>query len=133
VDPWGWAGSGGAYIFEHEQSGSYIGKGEEGRMQQSITERTTGPTDKLLGAAHVSTNGDNDLGKMVEYKTMVDSGFDPSAGREGVPDGFLNKHTSGKSTWDANPSKQVKATELSNELLKKFGADKIARAAGKCT
>lgn len=82
--------------------------------------------DCLVGAAHIGTNGDNDLGKMVEYKTMELKGFKPELGRRGVPKGFTNSHTSGLSTWLANPQKQAEATQLAVELIARFEASKIA-------
>jgi hypothetical protein len=119
------AGTGGAYMFEWAKGGKYIGKGELGRMGDSMAERKK-PNDCLKGVAHVSTEGDNDLGKMVEYKAMELSGFKPGAG--GVPSGFANSFLSGKSTWDVNPNKQAEATKKAKELIAKFNASKLAIA-----
>ena len=85
----------------------------------------------LIGKAHVSTGGNNDLGKMVEYKAMKDADFRPG-GKSGVPDGYLNNHMSGKSTWDANPHLQGKATELADKLRADYEADVKARAKVGC-
>jgi RHS repeat-associated protein len=128
VDPLGLAGTGGAYMFEHSKSGSYIGKGESGRMNQSIIARKKGPKDCLLGKASISTGGDNDLGKMVEYAAMRDAKFTPGMGKAGITAGFSNAFVSGKSTYDiANPAKQAQADKLAKTLKAKFTADKVAR------
>ncbi len=131
VDIFGLAGSGGAYLFGFASGDKYIGKGEIGRMNQSISTRTSqvgkmGGDNTLIGKAHVSTGGNNDLGKMVEYKTMKDAGFRP--GGAGVPADYLNNHMSGKSTWDANPQLQARATELADKLQADYDADVKARA-----
>ena len=91
----------------------------------------------FLGLA--GTGGDNDLGKMVEYQTMILSGFTPGIGKEGIPSGFVNSFVSGKSTYDAhfkssNPNKvkkAEKATELAKELIAKFNKSK-AEIASNC-
>ena len=119
-------------MFEWQKGGKYIGKGEEGRFKDSKNQRRKGPDDCLLGEAHISTGGDNDLGKMVEYQTMILSGFTPGIGKERIPSGFVNSFVSGKSTYDAhfkssNPNKvkkAEKATELAKELIAKFNKSK---------
>jgi hypothetical protein len=131
IDPFGLTGTGGAYLFGFASGDKYIGKGEVGRMNQSISTRTSqvgklGGDNTLIGQAHISTGGNNDLGKMVEYKAMKDAGFQPGGG--GVADGYLNSHMSGKSTWDANPDLQEKATELAKKLRADYDADVEARA-----
>lgn len=131
IDVLGLAGTGGAYLFGFASGDKYIGKGEIGRMKGSISTRSSqvakmGSNSTLIGKAHVSTSGNNDLGKMVEYKAMRDAGFEP--GRAGVPDGYLNSHMSGKSTWDANPHLQDKATEMASKLKADYEADAKARA-----
>ena len=139
VDFLGLAGTGGAYMFEWQKGGKYIGKGEEGRFKDSKNQRRKGPDDCLLGETHISTGGDNDLGKMVEYQTMILSGFTPGIGKEGIPSGFVNSFVSGKSTYDAhfkssNPNKvkkAEKATELAKELIAKFNKSK-AEIASNC-
>ncbi len=130
IDILGLSGTGGAYMFGFASGDMYIGKGEVGRMNQSISTRSTqvskmGGDNTLIGKAHISTGGNNDLGKMVEYKAMYDAGFEP--GRGGVPDGYLNRHMSGKSTWDANPHLQDQATELAKKLRADYDADVKAR------
>lgn len=105
-------------------------------MNQSISIRTSqvgkmGRDNTLIGVAHISTGGNNDLGKMVEYKAMHDAGFVPG-GKHNVPDGYLNHHMSGKSTWDANPHLQGKATELADKLRADYETDVKARAKTSC-
>jgi RHS repeat-associated protein len=132
IDPLGLAGNGGAYIFELKSGEKYIGKGEEKRFKDSKEERGGGKDDcNIAAAAHVDTDGDNDLGKMVEYKTMMLSGFKEGMGRGAAPAGFLNAHLSGSSTWAANPKKQEAATKKAEELLEKLKTDKAARACKK--
>lgn len=59
------------------------------------------------------------------------SGFKEGAGRKAAAPGFLNKHLSGSSAWHANPKKQAKATELSQQLLEKLKQDRESRACKK--
>ena len=132
VDPMGLAGNGGAYIFEMKNGDKYIGKGEEKRFKESKGERGGGADDCNISAeAHIETDDDNELGKMVEYKTMILSGFKEGAGRKAAAPGFLNGHLSGSSAWKANPKKQARATELAKELLEKLKLDREARACKK--
>lgn len=132
IDPMGLAGSGGAYIFELRSGDRYVGKGDEGRFKASKKGRGGGEGDcNIAAAAHVDTGGDNELGKMVEYKTMILSGFKEGLGRLGVPAGFLNSHLSGATAWAENPDKQAAATKKAEELLEKLKADKEARACKK--
>ena len=63
IDPWGLAGTGGAYMFGFASGHKYIGKGEIGRMNKSIGERSLqvpkmNMDSTLIGAAHVSTGGE---------------------------------------------------------------------------
>lgn len=131
TDVHGLAGDGGAYMFEYAKGGKYIGKGPAARMAGSMATRKK-PNDCLIGAAHVDTGGDNELGKMVEYKAMMLSGFKEGAGRGAAPDGFANAHLSGKAAWDANPGKQAAATLKATELIAKFEASKIPIRAARC-
>ncbi|PSK89093.1 RHS repeat-associated protein [Taibaiella chishuiensis] len=132
LDILGLAGSGGAYLFGFESGDMYIGKGSADRMQQSISTRTKQVGNSpLLGKAHVDTGGNNELGKMVEYKAMKDAGFEP--GRAGVPDKYLNSHMSGKSAWEDPKNKhlQTEATELAKKLRGDYEADVKVRAEAK--
>ena len=134
IDPWGLAGTGGAYMFGFASGHKYIGKGEIGRMNKSIGERSLQVTkmnmdSTLIGAAHVSTGGNNTLGKMVEYKAMCDAGFAPGSG--GIPAEYLNSYLSGKSAWVANPELQVEATKLAKQLRNDYEADVRLRANNK--
>ena len=132
IDPWGLAGTGGAYMFGFASGHKYIGKGEIGRMNKSIGERSfrvTKMNSTLIGAAHVSTGGNNTLGKMVEYKAMCDAGFAPGSG--GIPAEYLNSYLSGKSAWVANPELQVEATKLAKQLRNDYEADVRLRANNK--
>jgi RHS repeat-associated protein len=132
IDPLGLAGSGGAYIFELKSGKRYIGKGEEDRFKASKKGRGGGKNDcNIAAAAHVDTGGDNELGKMVEYKTMVLSKFKAGIGRAGVPAGFLNSHISGATAWAENPDKRAAATKKAKDLLEKLEADRAARACKK--
>ena len=120
-------------MFEWALGGKYIGKGLEGRFRDSKKKRRKGPKDCLLGEAWIDTGGDNELGKMVEYQAMRQSGF----ARGNIPSGFSNSYLSGESTFkDAAPEKQDKAKELARELILKFQADKASkkaqRAMGRC-
>lgn len=127
VDVWGLAGSGGAYLFGFENGKKYIGKGEAPRMQSSINQRQKQVgNNKLIGKAHVSTGGDNELGKMVEYKAMKDAGFK----KGDVPADYLNSHLSGETAWNDPKNKhlQAKATELAAKLKADYDADVKARA-----
>ncbi len=124
LDLFGLAGSGGAYMYTFESGRSYIGKGEEGRMNGSIKTRSSqdvvlGGNGKVVAATPISTGGDNTLGKMVEYKAMKDAG---SEGKE-VPAKYLNSFTSGKSDWDKNPQLQKKASKLAKKLKKNHDED----------
>jgi uncharacterized protein RhaS with RHS repeats len=138
-DPTGWldvfglsgAGQGGAYMFSFVSGDKYIGKKLPDRMKGSISQRTNQVKGKkgdarIAGKAYVSTNGNNDLGKMVEYKAMLDAGFAPG-GAKNVPDGYLNGFLSGKSTWDANPKLQAEATRLATQLKDYYLADVESR------
>jgi RHS repeat-associated protein len=129
IDPMGLAGSGGAYMFELKTGEKYIGKGEEERFKASKKGRGGGTDDcNIAAAAHVDTGGDNELGKMVEYKAMILSGFKEGLGRGAVPAGFMNAHLSGASAWADNPTKRASATKKAKELLEKLEADRTARA-----
>jgi uncharacterized protein RhaS with RHS repeats len=131
LDVLGLAGTGGAYMFGFENGDMYIGKGETGRMDGSIsTRQKQAGNSPIKGQAHVSTGGDNELGKMVEYKAMKDAGFEPG-GKKGVPEGYLNSHMSGKSAWDDPKNKhlQGKATELADKLRADYEADVLSRKA----
>ena len=99
-------------------------------MHASKRGRKRTKSDCLLGEAHVSTGGDNELGKMVEYRAMCLSGFTPGS----IPTGFANSILSGKSAWEnpANASKRATATKKAKELIQKFEDDAAARAAAKC-
>lgn len=121
-------------MFGFASGHKYIGKGEIGRMNKSIGERSLRVTkmnmdSTLIGAAHVSTGGNNTLGKMVEYKAMCDAGFAPGSG--GIPAGYLNSYLSGKSAWVANPELQVEATKLAKQLRNDYEADVRLRANNK--
>ncbi len=131
IDPLGLSGSGGAYFFQWKIGKQYIGKGSEERMKSSMKTRRKGKKDCLLGKAHVDTGGDNELGKMVEYRAMALSGFSPS----NIPKAFANSIMSGKSAWDnpANASKRAAATKKAKELIRKFEEDKAARAGKPCS
>ena len=127
LDVFGLAGTGGAYLFGFENGDKYIGKGEIGRMDQSIKVRKvqTG-NSPLIGKAHVSTNGNNELGKMVEYKVMKDAQFTKGAG--GVPSGYLNSYMSGETAWNDNPHLHQQATDLADKLKADYEADVKTRA-----
>lgn len=122
VDVLGLAGTGGAYMFGFTNGDMYIGKGEEPRMNESIKQRTG--TKTLKGAAHVPTRGNNELGKMVEFKAMSNAGFT----KGNVPDNYLNAHLSGQTAWDSNVHLQKEATELADELKSKYDADVLKKA-----
>jgi len=132
IDQLGLAGTGGAYMYEYKKGGKYIGKGEYSRMltSQKAPARKKGANDCIIGQASISTGGDNDLGKMVEYAAMRDAGF-IAGGTRGHPNafGYSNASMSGKSTYDANPAKQALADKLAKTLKAKFLADKAARKA----
>ena len=49
-------------------------------------------------------------------------------GGTNIPDDYLNSFTSGETTWNANPDKQVEASKLAQQLRDDFNADKVARA-----
>ena len=130
IDPLGLAGAGGAYMYEFKKGGKYIGKGLKDRLPGSKKRIRRGKQDCLLGEARVDTGGDNELGKMVEYRAMQLSGFTPT----GIPAAFANTYLSGKTAWDdpANVSKRATATKKAKELIKKFEEDKAARAKKPC-
>ena len=120
IDVFGLAGTGGAYMFGFKSGEMYIGKGEIDRMNESIKERRQQVQDpQLIGAAHVSTHGNNELGKMVEYKAMKNAGFE----RGNIPSNYLNTYLSGETAWNANPSLRAEATELADKLKADFDAD----------
>jgi Rhs_assc_core: RHS repeat-associated core domain len=120
TDVFGLAGTGGAYMFGFKNGEMYIGKGEIDRMNESIGERRRQVQNpQLIGAAHVSTHGNNELGKMVEYKAMKNAGFE----RGDIPSNYLNTYLSGETAWNANPSLRAEATELADKLKADFDAD----------
>ncbi|MDO6855360.1 RHS repeat-associated core domain-containing protein, partial [Cellulophaga lytica] len=127
------AGTGGAYMFGFESGDMYIGKGESGRMTESIgiRQKQVG-NSSLKGSAHVSTGGNNELGKMVEYKTMKNEGFEKGAG--GVPDGFLNSYLRGETAWNDPKNKhlQADAIKLSDKLKADYDADVKRKAKISC-
>ena len=71
--------------------------------------------------------GNNELGKMVEYKAMVNAGFT----KGNVPAGYLNSHLSGQTAWDDNPKLRAEATRLAKKLKQDLDADIKARAKAK--
>src|SRR6202000_2899136 len=123
LDPFGLAGDGGAYMFGFDNNQSYIGKGPESRMQSSIGQRTTQTNANLIGKAHVTTEGNNELGKMVEYKALTNEG----ATRGYMPPHLLNTYLSGETAYNANPKLQKKASALAKKLKKDYLADVEAR------
>ena len=126
IGPLGLAGQGGTYMFEWQLGGKYIGKGMRDRFGNSKAERRRGPKDCLLGEAWIDTEGDNELGKMVEYQAMKLNGFT----RGNIPSGFANSILSGESAFNAaTPEMQKKASKLAAELIAKFEADKLAKKA----
>jgi RHS repeat-associated protein len=135
IDPLGLAGQGGAYMFQWKNGGKYIGKGLYDRFQASRAKRKndkSGKPDCLLGEAWISTNGDNEMGKMVENRAMFLNGFVPGKGKAGVPAGFANSFMSGtKAYQNATSARQAEATRLAQELIAKFEADKLAKSLAK--
>jgi RHS repeat-associated protein len=130
IDPLGLQGkgTGGAYMFGFENGKMYIGKGESGRMDKSIAQRTAQVKQSpLIGAAHISTGGDNELGKIVEHRAMVNAGFT----KGNVPANYLNSHLSGQTAWDSNPNLRDKAKELAEQLEKDFKAN-VEKRKGVC-
>jgi len=123
IDPLGLSGTGGAYMFGFTNGAMYIGKGEEPRMNNSINQRTSQTNSTIIGQAHVSTGGNNELGKMVEYKAMINAGFT----RNQIPSNYLNTYLSGEKAWKGNPNLQDRASVLAKELKNKFDADVQAR------
>lgn len=120
TDVLGLAGTGGAYMFGFESGEMYIGKGEVDRMHKSINDRKKEVSNpRLKGAAHVSTHGNNELGKMVEYKTMKNAGFE----RSNIPPNYLNTYLSGETSWNAHPALQAEATLLAEKLQADYNAD----------
>ncbi|WP_435274561.1 RHS repeat-associated core domain-containing protein [Psychrobium sp. nBUS_13] len=131
VDPLGLAGTGGAYIFEYAKGGMYIGKGESSRMKTSQKAENRKKTDDcLLGEASISTDGDNDLGKMVEYAAMRDAGFKniDQHGKKSIPLGYSNRTMSGYTAYNsATSTKKEKANNLAIKLKKLFDKNKDDR------
>ena len=128
VDIFGLAGTGGAYMFGFANGDKYIGKGEEDRMKNSIGIRSKQvkgkkEDDTIIGKAHISTNGNNELGKMVEYQAMIDAGFT----RNEIPSDYLNQILSGETAWNDNPELRDEARELAKELKRLYDADVEAR------
>ncbi|NDO32794.1 RHS repeat protein, partial [[Clostridium] clostridioforme] len=117
IDVFGLAGRGGAYFFEFTNGMKYIGKGEEGRMWRSVAVRAkqAGLTiDDLISYSNSSTNGNNELGKMVEYWLMKEAGFE----RGDIPKDYLNKILSGEKSWNANKNLQKQAKEIADKMKK---------------
>ncbi len=107
-------------MFGFESGEMYIGKGEVDRMHKSINDRKKEVSNpRLKGAAHVSTHGNNELGKMVEYKTMKNAGFE----RSNIPPNYLNTYLSGETSWNAHPALQAEATLLAEKLQADYNAD----------
>jgi hypothetical protein len=128
VDIFGLAGTGGAYMFGFENNKMYIGKGEAKRMGESIDIRQAQVGGSpLKGSAHISTGGNNELGKMVEHKAMVNAGFT----KDFVPDNYLNDFLSGTTAWNDPKNKhlQAQATKLADDLRAAYDADVNTRAA----
>ncbi len=126
TDVLGLAGSGGAYMFGFENGDKYIGKGESKRMNESVKIRSKqvaakGENNTLKGKAHVSTGGNNELGKMVEYKAMRDATFTKGS----VPKSYLNSHLSGTSAWNDPKNKHLRAraTRLAKKLKTAYDQD----------
>ena len=123
VDVLGLAGTGGAYMFGFGDGSMYIGKGEIGRMNESISIRQG--NSPLIGKAHVSTGGNNELGKMVEYKAMKNAGFT----RDFIPENYQNTYLSGETAWNNPKNKhlQGQASDLADKLRTDYEADVQAR------
>ena len=138
VDIFGLGGTGGAYMFEFASGDKYIGKGEEGRMDESIKTRTKEvqamyPNDpdkcKIVAAASISTGGDNELGKMVENKAMYNAGFmRDENGKSQIPPEYLNDNLSGDTAWSNNEDKREDAEKLAQQLQEDLEKDRINRS-----
>ena len=118
-------------MFTFESGRAYIGKGEEGRMNESISTRTKqdiaeGGNGKIIGQAHISTDGNNELGKMVEFKAMENAGF---KGGTDVPSNYMNAWRSGETAWNdkKNAHLREKASKLADELKRKHDSDLTER------
>jgi len=133
-DPNGWidilglAGSGGAYMFEFESGQKYIGKGEVARSNRSVVtqgKKRAVTNNKIAGKSTISTGGDNELGKMVEYQAMKKSGFV----RGDIPAPYLNSAFSGETAWNdpKNSHLKKKASKLADQLISDFEEDKKKR------
>jgi RHS repeat-associated protein len=122
IDPFGLAGTGGAYMFGFENGNMYIGKGEVGRMGDSIsTRQVQAGNSPLIGKAHVSTGGNNELGKMVEYRAMKNARFE----RGDIPKNYQNTYLSGETAWN-NPNNkhlQGQASDLADKMRADYDAD----------
>jgi RHS repeat-associated protein len=130
VDILGFIGIGGAYIFDvtakHTDGTSntetYIGKGQEQRMKDSISERITemqkrypGSEVSVTATSRNNTRFNNELGKMVENRLMYNAGFQPSAG---APEGYLNTYMSGNTAWNdpRNAGLQSEAERIARDM-----------------
>ena len=135
VDIFGLAGTGGAYMIKLSDGKIYVGKGEIGRMNESIEERTNkeveidGKKQKrtVVGKAHMSTNGDNELGKAVEYKAMENEGAYAKSGKNKayIPkDRLENSIVTGSTAYkNLTKDKRLEADRLAKELREELDKD----------
>ncbi len=126
IDYFGLAGDGGAYIFTMNDGSVYVGKGSETRMNESILEHTkataTRPERTVIGKAHIDTMGNNELGKAVEYKVMVNEGAvgKTKQSKATIPQHLDNKIVTGKTAYGNLSEADVK---LADELAVKLKQD----------
>ena len=135
VDVFGLAGTGGAYMIKLSDGKIYVGKGEIGRMNESIEERTNkeveidGKKQKrtVVGKAHMSTNGDNELGKAVEYKALENEGAYAKSGKNKayIPkDRLENSIVTGSTAYkNLTKDKRLEADRLAKELREELDKD----------
>ena len=135
VDIFGLAGTEGAYMIKLSDGKIYVGKGEIGRMNESIEERTNkeveidGKKQKrtVVGKAHMSTNGDNELGKAVEYKALENEGAYAKSGKNKayIPkDRLENSIVTGSTAYkNLTKDKRLEADRLAKELREELDKD----------
>lgn len=114
---------------------TYVGKGPEKRMAESMLEHSAAkgnrPARTVLGSAHLPTEGNNELGKALEFKGMANEGAIAKSGKmpAQIPSTLDNRIVTGSKAYKGlNAADKTKVDNWAIELKAKMDADVKANA-----